>query len=337
MHSAKGYEARVASLDLKTYTPKEIPDADNFAAAPFAQEFIKGNNDTNFLYDRDAWSHAANLMADPPKTPEGGHYQPRFEDLVAWQEAFASAQSNPARKKDSLRTDQLDLASRAAAAPAILNAMKDDESAFDDLRASSVRTESRYPVIYNFEDPWSILLPHLAKMKPTCRRLQLRACAELAAGQSENAWQDLKLGLYMLDSVKTEPFLISYLVRLSCFDIMMRPVWEGIAEHRWNEAQLQQVQERLASYNWLADMQRPLFAEGSAGVLTVDLLRRRGLGMLTELENYAKGPHPNSLADQMLDEPHILNGLGWILPASWYDREKINDVTLFEREFQGST
>ena len=123
--------------------------------------------------------------------------------------------------------------------------MKDDEAAFDELRAASARPASRYPVIYDMENPWGILLPHLAKMKQTCVHLNLRACAELAAGQNQNALNNVKLMLYLADTVKTEPILISYLVRLACVQIAMQSVWEGLAEQRWNDAGLPGIAESL--------------------------------------------------------------------------------------------
>ena len=62
------------------------------------------------------------------------------------------------------------------------------------------------PVVYDLENPWGILLPHLGNIKRTVQRLQLRACAELAAGRSDDALADVKLMLYLADSVKTSRF-----------------------------------------------------------------------------------------------------------------------------------
>src|SRR5208282_5359437 len=104
--------------------------------------------------------------------------------------ASAALQSGKLKRGQEFETDKSDLAARAAAAPAILEEMKSDAAAFAELRAASSRPFSRYPLYYNLENPWAILLPHLANTKGVCQRLELEACAELAAGQSGQALAD---------------------------------------------------------------------------------------------------------------------------------------------------
>ena len=88
---------------------------------------------------------------------------------------------------------KLDPEARAQAAPAVLEGLRTNEALFAELRLASGRPKSRYPVNYNTENLWAILLPHLQMIKGACQRLQLKACAELAGGQSEKAMEDLKL------------------------------------------------------------------------------------------------------------------------------------------------
>ncbi|MEK7686426.1 MAG: hypothetical protein AAB466_13505, partial [Verrucomicrobiota bacterium] len=179
---------------------------------------------------------------------------------------------------------------------------------------------SRYPIKYNLEDPWGILLPHLAEIKGICVWLQLKACAELAAGQSENALEDVKLGLYMGDSVKGEPVLISYLVRIACFRIATQPIWEGLAEHRWSDAQLQELQTRLHQYDFVADLKRTLAAERAAAILTADLLFR-GKYRLSELSD-------ETGTGEVMGE-----AIFQIAPHGWYYKEQLNYCRLFDTLF----
>src|SRR6185369_7030827 len=102
------------------------------------------------------------------------------------------------------------------------------------------RPGARYPVIYDLDNPWGIFLPHEGNIKRLCQRLELAACAELAAGQSDRALEDVKLILRLGDSLRDEPFLISYLLRVAIFHIAIQPVREGLAERRWSDAQLQE-------------------------------------------------------------------------------------------------
>jgi hypothetical protein len=316
----RNYEAHVAPLELQAYIPKEIPDSENFAAAPFVQSWFN-MQDTNFLFNHDARNQAGSMMST--NLPSGR----RFEDLVAWQEAFAAVRSHAEKPKGGFWSDQLDLASRAQAAPAVLNGLKDDEAVLEELRAASARPDARYPVVYDMENPWGILLPHLGKIKVTCQRLKLKACAELATGQNENALDDVKLMFCLVDTLKTEPFVISYLVRIACVQIAIQPIWEGLAEHRWTDAQLQQLQARLEPYDFMADLQAPMHAERAGGVLSVDLLKEKGLGLFTTLANEGGPAAP--------DWVPVLNLLGRIAPSGWYDQEKLHFCLRADDLFQG--
>jgi hypothetical protein len=316
----QNYEARVAPLDLQAYIPKPIPDSENFAATPFALSWIKQWRDTNMLFDRDAVNRAE-IMIVHPKDLGVRH----FEDLVAWQEAFAASRVPAEKPKlQFFHSDKFDIASRAQAAPAVLDGLKDDEAVLDELRQASSRPDSRYPIDYKMETPWSTPLPHLSRIKQTCFRLELRACAELVAGQNENALDDVTLSLYLADSVKSEPFLISYLVRLASIQIGVHSIWEGLAEHRWTDGQLQHLQRRLESFDFLADMNRPLHVERVIGVSIADWLQNSGLDGLRDLEGAGWTFSEN------------LYFLARIAPAGRFDQEKLKYCLWFDDEFRGT-
>jgi hypothetical protein len=326
----QNYEAHVAPLDFAAFIPKPIPDSENFAAIPFAQSWLdqRFGQSTNFLYNHDAWSQAGKMIDGPPKRPHGQKYEKHFENLVAWQEALTAVRSHAVKPQGGFWSDRLDLASRAQAAPAVLDGLKDDEAVLDELRLASARPDARYPVLYDMENPCTTLFPHLAVIKQTCQRLEIKACAELAAGQNQNALDDVKLILYLADTVKAEPSLISYLVRIACVQIAIQPIWEGLAEHRWTDAHLQQLQVRLEPYDFLADMQGALHAERAEGVLTVDFLKKKGLSAFADVGDDSSGSRDWDKA--------VLYLLGRIAPAGWYDLEKLHYCQHFDGEFRGS-
>src|SRR2546423_5667054 len=117
------------------------------------------------------------------------------------------------------------------------------------------------------------------------------------------------LMLYLAASVKDEPFLMSYLVRLACLEIAIQPLWEGLAEHRWSEAQLQELQTRVQQYNFVSDLKRPLSGEKATGILTVDLIKKKGLGLLVTLA----GPSSPPPSDRQLADL-----VGLLVPSGWY-------------------
>jgi len=272
-----------------------------------------------------------------------------FIDLTAWAAAFDavhSAKSEPAGEKAAfgarygLKKGEVvptrsgaqqefssidrDLETRSRAAPAVLEGLKSSTAVLAELRAASARPASRFPVNYNLDNPWGILLPHLAQLKGVCRRLELRACAELAAGQSAPAFDDVTLMLYVADSMKGEPFLISYLVRLSCLKIAARTIWEGLAEHRWTDSQLKALQDRLASYNLFSDLKPPLATERAAAILTVDLLTRGKYNL-------------NNLVDFNNQQPELTVLVSKIIPSGWFYLERLNYCLSFDTLLNGTT
>ena len=318
-------EVRGVSLDYAAYIPKPVPDEQNFAATPFLKSLVQ----TNFgfgshMLTNDLWFRAINNIAESNIEKDKGRRH--FTDLVAWQEAAAALQSGPLQREQKFETDTTDLAARAAAAPAVLDGMKPDAAAFAELRAASTRPFSRYLLVYDLENPCNIPSVHLTMVKWVCQRLNLEACAELAAGQNDQALADVKLMLSLADSIKSEPFLISFLVRVACVQVTIQPVWEGLAERRWTDAQLQELQARFLAFDFQGDLQPTLKAQRASGLVMIDLARKIGLGTL---EGIAVGG-PETPPDKV-----PLDVLGRVIPSGWYYQEKLNFSTLFDARMDG--
>src|ERR1035441_6722301 len=206
----------------------------------------------------------------------------------------------------------------------VLEGLKANAALFAELQAASPRPYSRYPVNYNVETCFAILLPHLRMVKGTCQRLELKACAELAGGQSDQALEDLRLMFRLADSVKEDAILISYLVRIACGQVATQPIWEGLAEHRWSDAQLQELELRLQQDNFIADLKAPLVAERAAGVSTVELVRKKGLAYLNALGNTDGTPTPAN---------PVVTFIGRVIvPQGWFYQEELNYCQGFQLE-----
>jgi len=324
-------EAGGAQLDLAAFVPKPIPDEQNFAATPFVKSwFEKGTSAANDHRWNDSYGKVdkqlyASRPGEQPLTQANGNRQ--FMDLVGWAAAFAAIRSGETNVERKLDSGKLDFASRAKAAAEVLDGLKIDEAIFVELRAASLRPHSQYPIKYNLDDPWGSLLPHLINVRFVCQRLQLKACAELAASHSEEALADVELLLRLADTVKEEPFVVSYLLRMACVQLAVQPVWEGLAEHAWTDAQLQTLQARFQQYNFVADMKRPFDCERAAGALTVDLIRKRGLALLVEWI----GPGSPTSADRK-----FANWCGGFIPRGWYYLEQVNHCRLYEMQLNGA-
>ncbi len=312
----RALETQGVPLDYRALVPKPVPDAQNFAATPVIKSWFepKRSADLGPKWEDDYAKVAERVR--PPKTKDSKASR-QFEDLVAWQEAFAAVRSGEKAGENRYYSGKLDPESRAKAAPAVLDGLKTNETLFAELRLASGRPASRYPVNYEMENVWAIQLPHLRMLRGVCQRLQLRACAELAGGQSEQALEDLRLMLYLADSLKSDPFLISILVRFACVQLAIQPLWEGLTEHRWSEAQLQELEAHLQRYQFIADMKGGFDGERAAALSTIELIWRKGPWYLNYLDGSDSAPPP---------EPSLLGRLiGTVLiPHGWYYLEELN-------------
>jgi hypothetical protein len=317
-------EAQGEHLDFAALIPKPVSDEQNFAATPIVKSWFE----KTAAYDpdhpwRDAYSRVADRVSPPRK--KDALAERHLSDLAAWETAFAAVRSGALTLEQRFYSAQLDAASRAKAAPAVLEGLRTNEALFAELRAASPRPYSRYPVNYDVQSPYALLLPHLRMVKGVCQRLELKACAELAGSQSDQALQDTQLIFRLVDSLNTEPCLISYLVRLSCVQIATLPIWEGLAEHRWSEAQLQDLETRLQQDNFIAEVKAPLLADQAAGIATIELVRKKGVWYLNFLGSPEATPVPAS--------GKLVNFMWFVIvPQGWYDLEDVNYCRAFHLE-----
>jgi hypothetical protein len=158
-------------------------------------------------------------------------------DLKSWQEYYrqAALQTNLFAVPSQSRTPAED----------VLLALSKYDSAIEELRQASQRPYARFPLSYDTGFDGS-LLDHFSAVKRCIQVLQLRTAAELQLGQTGQALADTKLMIRLTDALRTEPFLISQLVRIACASITLQPIWEGLAQHKWSDSQLAELGEALA-------------------------------------------------------------------------------------------
>jgi hypothetical protein len=320
----RGLEERGELVHFAAFIPKPIPDDQNFAATPVVQSwFVKDKFEWQDHYQR-----AAELISDSEKK-QLQRNAPEFLDLMAWQMALEYAASHGTNEPVNrlFTTGKLDRPSRAQAAPAILEALKTNDTIFAELRVASQKPRALYPVNYELEDPWGILLPHLSPLRTGCLRLQLKVAAELALGRNDEASADVILTLSLADTIKDEPTLISHLVRGGCVQFATQSIWEGLAQHAWSDSQLQTFQSRLQSIDLIGEMQWPLAAERAAGFLTFDLLRQNGVVYLVDIGG-AGSPTQFSRTLAKL--------AGFFIPTGWYYLEQVNYSRLHQLLIEGT-
>jgi hypothetical protein len=230
----------------------------------------------------------------------------RATDLTPWQSYYRDlARTIPAAKIPVTPQPQ-------SPAADVLLALSKYDPVIEKLRQDSALPDSRFPVIYTTDDPAEILLPHLACVKRYAQVLQLRATAELQNGHADKALNDVKLILRLTDSVRTEPFLITHLVRIATVNIALQPVWEGMAAHQWSEAQLAELNAELAKLDFLADYKLTMRGEMVFQGGIIDYLRRHPDQL------------PNMSGDGNVVKRSFMARIRWhLIPSGWYYQNRL--------------
>jgi hypothetical protein len=301
------WEAKGEHFDMAGVAPAPVPDDQNFAMTPIWVESMKArlgpknarqwfgdkfaeNGRTNFIDRLDLNLRRENGRNDSPTNGEWA--SGTITDLKSWQTYFrAPVQTN---RNSRITTNEFPIVPQPQTPAAdVLLALSKYDSTIEELRIASRLPESRFPLNYDSEYPGAILLPQLAALKRCSQVLQLRAIAELQNGQPDKALDDVKLLLRLTDAIRTEPFLISHLVRIAMWQITLQPVYEGLAEHRWSDEQLVALDAELAKLDFLADY--PFAMRGELGFLsasTDSLMRhRQDLWMVSSEDGVSLIPH----------------------------------------------
>jgi hypothetical protein len=187
------------------------------------------------------------------------------------------------------------------------------------LREACQRPGSRFAI--NYEDGFAALLPHLAKLKASSQFLSLHAEAELELGNTEAALEDIKIAFRLIEAIRTEPILISQLVRMAMLQILLNPVWQGLADHRWNEAQLLALDQEFRRMDFLADYQLAMRGERAMGMWAADFVRRtRDLNEIGDSSDEEAALAPRT----PWFDSDLRAALVHLMPGGWFEQNKLS-------------
>jgi hypothetical protein len=315
--------AQGEKFDFKDFIPPPVPDDQNFAFAPVVassyatmldksgHEIIPRNTNVVNRLQLDIVDYG--LGSDGP-TNRGNWLIAQKADLREWQHYY---------RRLATKTNEFAVSPQPQTpAQDVLLALSKFDSVIEDLRAAAKLPASRFPLEYDKDDPAAILLPHLAAMKRSSQFLQLRALAELQNGQSEKALDDVKLSLRLAEAVRTEPFIISQLVRLAILQIALQPVWEGLAEHRWSDAQLAALEAELAKLDFLADYEFTIRSEPAFHIRLIDYLEQKR----SRYQEFVSLLGNNNEHDAGVLNNFPATAIFYLAPKGWFDQNKIQLV-----------
>jgi hypothetical protein len=245
--------SRGESLELSSVFPPAVPDQENFALSPGMPELLGPNGAAFYHGTRDKW---------PTASASWVWQQPM--DLAAWQKFV---RQHPLTASTPTNDDPTRLGFPVAPEPQapaadVLLALSRYEAGLGVLRAADQRPKVRYPIAY--EDGVFALHRRKGHFEENLYRavhiLSLRAIAELAQSDSGVALQDTLLALRLADSLRQEPYDQLHGTRAEMLMFCLQPVWEGLAGHKWNEAQLLTLEQRFGQMDLLEEFR--LLARG---------------------------------------------------------------------------
>src|ERR1700677_651013 len=275
-------EAKGEHLEMEDFIAPPVPDEKNFMMTPVFTPLFQDSalartvtiSGSMIDLDKIRPEIDINSKADRPAS-KGGWSNGVFRDLKAWQTYY--------------RATLHDVVLDKSPAEDVLAALGRYEGVFDLLRETAkTKPLSRDPLHY--EKGFAMALPQYSGMQKMIHVLSLRACAELDLNRTDDALADVLLEFRLLEAIKDDPLLISGLVRMTWLNILMQPVWEGIASHRWNNGQLEQIEGRLRQIDFLSDYENTMRGERAGSNFIYALVRVDPAALAQELEFFGDKP-----------------------------------------------
>jgi len=339
------YEAKSEPLDLASFIPPPVPDDQNFALAPIIAsgyaEWLDGHGHRIKPPKKDVINRLEMKIGGRKDIWEGntntlGNWQKAVKiNLKGWQEYYRTPTDT---NYYTAGTNEFPVApSPQTPAADVLLALSKYDSVVEELRQAASKLQgSRFPLNYESASPTEILFPHLYAFEDCAQVLQMRAVAELENNQSEKAGADVKLMLRLNDSIRTEPFLYSHLVRIRLVSSTMQPIWEGLVEHKWSDTQLVELEQVLGKLDLISDYQFAIRGERARNIATIEFMRRnrsRAMNCIHLITNVGRPERydPSDDMDEYRALPFLTVLISHSIPSGWFNQNKITIVRMYEQ------
>lgn len=231
------------SLDLTPLLPRPVPDAENFARSPAfgaLQARLKSPNETKRLFDQMQHFQVANNLYGT--LPEG----------VDWMQQQPSSLSNYLRWiNPKFRISNA--TNRTECGAAILEGLKPLAGLMRELTVAAQLPALQFTTNRAAEYLLSANSAEIFLLERLQMLFQIRACAGLAAGRTNDAAEDLLTGLRLARLARQLPDARAAMRVQFMLARTLQPLWDGLAKHSWSESQLASFQRELATFNLLAD------------------------------------------------------------------------------------
>jgi hypothetical protein len=304
----KSWEAKGENFDWHAVVPAPVSDERNLAASPLFKPLL----DYERVNGKVEWRSSADDAKEFKMIEKGPHISgvdsPKLMDLVAWGSFLSGENPEGAAGKPGAQ---------------VLAGLKRFDRQFKELQeAIASRPESRWPVRY--EDNFAALLPHLAVVKDITLACAIRAAAHLALGQTNEGFEDVKMALAVTESIKSDPLLLTHVVRMVMINACAQAVREGLARDSWTDEQLVYFEERFGNMNLLAEFKQCMRGERGFCLEAIEMSRTARLGP----EFWV---NPGSVAPIWAKRPIMR-----VVPTGWFYQNELG-ILKFHQEYSLAT
>jgi hypothetical protein len=236
---------RGVKLDLAELIPPSVPDSENFARIPIFDAAFRAS---------DRGQTPPNPFKLPARsTGELPHLDDPFKqtriDLADWAKYFVEIHLLPAAGDDP--------------AADVLQALEHFSVPLAQIHEAARRPHCRFPI--HWEKGFAPPLPHLPVLQSAVVLDALRLSAHLAWHDSPAALDDFRNGMKLITLPAREPSLIGALFRSVDYGgVLIRALWGGLSEHRWDASELAQIETDLFQLDWLQEYAFAVGAERGA-------------------------------------------------------------------------
>jgi hypothetical protein len=123
-----------------------------------------------------------------------------------------------------------------------------------------------------------------------------------------------------------EPIIITHLVRISIFEIALQPIYEGLAAHRWSDAQLAALETELAKLNFPEDYGFSVRSERAFDDKIIDYLEQKRSRYRQFFGMVSNDGEIQGVTQDFFGTVGI-----YLMPKGWFEQNKIVLARLQQR------
>ena len=196
------------------------------------------------------------------------------------------------------------------------------------------RPYSRFPISYDQHPIFSLRLVHVSPLIALGRLFLLRACAEFADGQSDQAMSDAVSLLRLSQVVRNEPIYMSKLVEVVLIRLGTSLIWVGLADRRWNESQLATLQDELQKIDLLTQFSAAQQGERVFFIDTLEWLAEQDSAQRVKTyRSFLASNQKVDWATELLRMPHFILNKASVAGSEYFDQYLLPILDLGERRF----